>query len=305
MATLGNVREGTSPSLTRRRCTPRTGRPSPSSRRRARAPARVLRTDLYHGWLAPRGPRFRASGPRRFAPRFRQIRHGRTVCSLRRSRVRPAQARVSAHHAMQDMSVECGDGVKYAAAHPSHAAASSIRCPDSSALQLPRVYEEIHDDRGPKVGLLRRRGRLSERLSVRSRSRRHRADEVAGRRLTQEQLRYIELVGRGQAHADTPDGASSVAIGGDERAERGVAIVTDIHTNVGQGNCFGSRWAPSTGSSSRPRWRGTDAHPRRGVLVFIRQPMAERMTDASGASSFERKLPDSPPWTRSFIERKP
>ncbi|MBN1652858.1 MAG: DUF3160 domain-containing protein [Deltaproteobacteria bacterium] len=128
--------------------------------------------------------------------------------------------------------------------------------------------------------------------------------EIKGIPLTDEQCLFIEFIGE-KLELFTIKGSQ---MGVDPvRQERGVALVTDIHTNsdraqalaIGIGRIF-DLWVVIPARVGESLTKG-------GILSFYEftVPMSDRPTDAEWGKKVEyNKLPRRPAWTRSFIEER-
>jgi hypothetical protein len=136
------------------------------------------------------------------------------------------------------------------------------------------------------------------------------AKEVRGEALTSEDYRWINYVGAVmEALFLGQPKPSAMGYGADEgRLERGVALVTDVHTNVTSsqvlelgigrlldlyvvvGDAVGQRMTQGAALS----------------FFEFRHPMADRLSDEQwGAMVKDGQLPAPPPWTSSFLEPAP
>ncbi len=131
--------------------------------------------------------------------------------------------------------------------------------------------------------------------------------EVDGLPITDDQARFIEYIGRRleQLTIAMEPTAWSFSTGGDGRQQRGVALVTDIHTNsqraealhIAIGRIF-NLWAIVPSGVGERLTQG-------GALSFYEftAPMSDRLTDAQWADRVDKDaLPPRPVWTKSFIE---
>jgi hypothetical protein len=219
-------------------------------------------------------------------------------------------------YAMQDMGVECDGDTSYLVAveEPILPAVRGFVEPnvpfyEGLAALAREAYRRLYGDpEGPTAN--RWADETDPRLNAMNFARDLAAiarAEVAGRPLTDEQARFVEFVG-GRLEALTLGmGRSEYAFstGGAGREERGVALVTDIHSNtdrqqaleLGVGRIF-DLWVVVPGEVGETLAQG-------GVLSFYEftAPMSERLTDAAwGERVASGTLPPRPPWTRSFIE---
>jgi len=276
-------------------------------------------TDLYHGWLAllvavatppalPDGERLAFA--KSLAWRDRQLYSALAgYTQLKHSAVL---------YAMQDMGVECDGDTSYLVAveEPILPAVRGFVEPnvplyEGLAALAREAYRRLFGDpEGPTADRWADETvpRLNAMNFARELAEIARA-EVAGRPLTDEQARFVELVG-GRLEALTLGmGRSEYAFstGGAGREERGVALVTDIHSNtdrqqaleLGIGRIF-DLWVVVPGEVGETLTQG-------GVLSFYEftAPMSERLTDAAwGERVASGTLPPRPPWTRSFIEER-
>lgn len=292
---------------------------SDTTRASGGGPPGYASTDLYHSWLAllvtlASPPKLPDSSRLAFAKsaawRDRQLYSALAgYTQLKHSAVL---------YAMQDMGVECDGGMSY------HVAVEEPLVPAPRGFVEPNVaffeglatlaretYRRLHDDPdGPTASQWADASepRLNALNLARDLAEIARA-EVAGRRLTDEQARYVEFVGglleplALGMHRDQ----YAFATGGQGRQERGVALVTDIHTNtdrqealaIGIGRIF-DLWVVVPGDVGESLTQG-------GVFSFYEftTPMALRPTDADwGRRIDDGRLPPRPPWTESFIESR-
>lgn len=274
-------------------------------------------TDLYHGWLAllvavatppelPKGERLAFA--KSLAWRDRQLYSALAgYTQLKHSAVL---------YAMQDMGVECDGGTSYLVAveEPIVPAVRGFVEPnvpfyEGLAALAREAYRRLYgvpegptadqwaDETDPRLNAMSFARELAEIARA----------EVAGRPLTDEQARYVEYVGA-RLEALTlgmQRGEYAFSTGGAGREERGVALVTDIHSNtdrqqaleLGIGRVF-NLWVLVPGDVGETLTQG-------GVLSFYEftAPMSGRLTDAAwGERVASGTLPPRPPWTRSFIE---
>lgn len=230
-------------------------------------------------------------------------------------------------YAMQDVSAECAGDVRFTVfveqpvlPRPHGFVDPLPRFFESLSRLAERVYREMHDDpEGPTAPYFFREleeaaysddGEEEPRLNA-ARFAQDLAEiakrEVEGLPLLPDHHRIIEYIGA-RLEALTLDeipGQQTIAIGGDERAERGVAIVTDIHTNAQRGEALTIAIGRLLDLYVAVPDVVGQTMTQGGLLSFyeLTHPMNDRLTDAEWAERVEKKqTPPLPAWTSSFVE---
>lgn len=273
-------------------------------------------TDIYHGWLAALVALARAHE----LPADSLLAFARTEAWRDRLLTSALGGYVELKHSavlynMQDMSVECaGDTPIYVLVEqPILPVPRGFVDPvpelfEALAALADRVYRELHDDpEGPSAHFWHDRGDTP--LNARNFARdlaRLAAKEVAGEPLTDAEHAWIDITG-GRLEALllglTPEQGSAPA-GPDTRNKRGIALITDIHTNItrqqvleiGIGRLL-DLWVVAPDVVGARLTQG-------GMFSFyeLTAPMGGRMTDAEWHERLEAgKAPPLPAWTASFI----
>ena len=273
-------------------------------------------TDLYHSWLAA----LVTLATPIDLPKDTTLRFARNTAyedrQLFSALAGYAQLKHSAVlYAMQDVSAECDGETSYHVAleepllpRPRGFVEPNVPFYEALAALARESYQRLSDDpRGPNVDQYVGQDEpyLNAMTFVTDLTDIARA-ELAGRPLTDDQVGFIEFVG-GRLEPLTLGLTSSatVSIGGDQRAERGVALITDIHTNsfrrqvvaIGIGRIF-DLWVVVPAEVGESLTQG-------GALSFyeLTAPMAQRPTDAAWAAQLDAgQVPPLPPWTNSFLE---
>lgn len=219
-------------------------------------------------------------------------------------------------YAMQDIGVECDGDTSYFVAveqplvpRPEGFVEPHVAFYESLAKLARRSYKDIlGDPKGPNADRWASEddprvnaASFADELAIIARA------EVAGKQLSREQKSFIEFIG-GRLEMLTvmmDPSATSFSTGGEGRAKRGVAIVTDIHTNkqrqqalhIGVGRIF-DMWVVVPNEVGQRLTQG-------GILSFYEFPqsMGDRLTDAQWGDRLESgNTPPRPTWTSSFIE---
>lgn len=274
-------------------------------------------TDLYHAWLAALVTLARAHD----VPADAAMAFARTDAWQDRLLVSALAGYVELKHSavlynMQDMSAECGNEPMFyvLVEQPLLSPPRGFVDPapaffDALAALSDRVYRELYGRaEGPEATFWDDQSGTS--LNARSFARDLAAlarKQVARQPLTAEEYAWIDRVG-GRLEAlllGMQRAESSVATTPDTRNQRGVAIVTDIHTNVmrqqaleiGIGRLL-DLWVVVPGQVGQRLTQG-------GMFSFYElvQPMSDRLTDEQWHERVQAgKTPPLPPWTSSFVE---
>lgn len=273
-------------------------------------------TDIYHAWLAA----LVALATAHDVPADSLMTFARTEAWQDRLLLSALGGYTQLKHAatlynMQDMSAECGDDASYylLVEQPIQPVPHGFVDPvpaffDALAGVADRVYQVMHDDpAGPETPFWYDDSEvpLNARNFARDLARIARR-EVEGKPLRPADLRWIELVGaRLEAltlNMPSSDGAQS--IGAQARAERGIALATDIHTNLMRGQALQLAigrimdfWVAVPDGVGQTMTQG-------GIFSFYEftQPMSDRLDDAQWAERVAAgKQPPLPAWTDSFV----
>lgn len=133
--------------------------------------------------------------------------------------------------------------------------------------------------------------------------------QIEGKALSEEDLRWIEYMGRDLEELTLRTLMEPrFSVGGDSRGERGIVFATDVHTNLlagevlqlGVGRIMDMYVAVPDGVG-RTMTQG-------GIFSFYEflAPMETRLSDEEWAERVEKgELPELPPWTTSFVEEAP
>ena len=271
-------------------------------------------TDIYHAWLATLVTLARSHDvPASMAFAQNDAWRDRLLVSALGGYVELKHSAVL--YNMQDMSAECDSDtpIYVLIEQPLLPTPQGFVDPvpaffDSLAALSERVYRELYEEpEGPVVQFWFEdsSAQLNARNFARELARLAR-NEVAGTPLTAADHAWIDHVG-GRLEAlflGMAPGNHSVPTGPATRNERGVAIVTDIHSNVtrqqalqiGIGRLL-DLWVVVPGQVGQRMTQG-------GMFSFyeLTQPMSERMTDAEWHQRLQDgKAPPLPPWTASFV----
>lgn len=274
-------------------------------------------TDIYHGWLAALVALARAHE----VPADSLLAFARSEAWHDRLLVSALGGYVELKHSavlynMQDMGVECGgeSPIHVLVEQPILPAPRGFVDPvpgffEALAALADRVYRELHDDpEGPSARFWHDSGDTP--LNARNFARdlaRLAAKEVAGEPLTDAEHAWIEVTG-GRLEAlllGLTREQGSIPAGPETRNQRGVAIITDIHTNItrqqvleiGIGRLL-DLWVVVPDTVGARLTQG-------GMFSFyeLTAPMSGRLTDAEWHQRLEAgRAPPLPAWTASFIE---
>jgi hypothetical protein len=274
-------------------------------------------TDIYHAWLAALVTLARTHD----VPADSAMAFARTDAWQDRLLVSALAGYVELKHSavlynVQDMSAECGNEPLFyvLVEQPLLSPPRGFVDPapaffDAMAALADRVYRELYGRaEGPEAmfwddqsGTFLNARSFARDLAALARK------QVAREPLTEQEYAWIDRVG-GRLEAlllSAPRGESSVATTPDTRNQRGVAIVTDIHTNVmrqqaleiGIGRLL-DLWVVVPGQVGQRLTQG-------GMFSFYElvQPMSDRLTDEQWHERVQAgKTPPLPPWTSSFVD---
>ncbi|HWO11503.1 MAG TPA: DUF3160 domain-containing protein [Polyangiaceae bacterium] len=274
-------------------------------------------TDLYHGWLAllvtlaapfDVPPSSALSFARSAAWQDRQLYSALAgYAELKHSAVL---------YAMQDIGVECDGETSYYVAveepvvpRPRGFVEPNLPFYEGLAALARRSYQQLYADAaGPTSSQWQSEGEprlnaLSFALDLAELAR----TELAGTPLSATQAAWIEFVAAKlePLTLGLQKSTELVSTGGAGRQQRGVALVTDVHTNstrgtalaLGVGRIF-DLWVVVPAAVGQTLTQG-------GSLSFYEflAPMAQRPTDAAWGEQVEAgQPPPRPAWTGSFIE---
>jgi hypothetical protein len=275
-------------------------------------------TDIYHGWLAT----LVALATAHEVPHDSLLTFARSDAWHDRLLSSALGGYTQLKHAatlynMQDNSAECDFDVHYSVLieQPVLPTPRGYVDPlpsffDALAALADRVYREIDKNaKGPAVTYWAdQESPLNARNFARDLAAiaRH---ELSGKPLTAAHVQWIESVG-GRLEALTLTAVKDAQMqgSGEARARRGVAIATDIHTNVRRGEALeiaiGRIDSIFVAVPAEVGQRMTEG----GVFSFYEftEPMATRLTDEAWGERLEQdRLPPRPAFTSSFLEHAP
>lgn len=217
----------------------------------------------------------------------------------------------------QDMSAECGGDTEY------------LTFIEQPVLPIPQgfvdpvpdffaglerltktVYTQMMgDDEGPKTRWnwdeeVYNMKNLAQELNAISRA------QAAGQTLTQQQYEMIEFFGaRLEAITlgmSTPDrsGLSVAKLLGEGRADRGIALATDVHTNVTRNEVLQIAVGQPLDFYVITRAPVGSTLTQGGIFSFyeFHQPMSDRLTDEKWGTQLKSSPPPMPKWVSSFVE---
>jgi len=277
-------------------------------------------TDIYHSWLAALVVLARSYE----VPDESMIEFARSEAWQDRQLYAALAGYTQLKHAsvlyaMQDVSAECdGDSSYYVAIEqpivdpPEGFVEPNAEFYAALAEVAERVYEKLYDGKGDGPSADHWRREEDPRLNALNLARRLEKISrlhLSGKRLDEDDRRWIEYLG-GDLEMLTlgkRPGSSNMTIGGQGRVERGVALVTDIHTNkqrqqalhIGVGR-IQDLWVVTPHPPANQLTQG-------GILSFYEfvRPMSDRMTDARWGEALEKgEIPKSPEWTDTFLEAR-
>jgi hypothetical protein len=273
-------------------------------------------TDVYHAWLAALVTLARAHDvPERLAFARSDAWRDRLLVSALAGYVELKHSAVL--YNMQDMAAECDSDtpIYVLLEQPELPTPQGFVDPvpgffDSLAALSERVYRELLDGaQGPNAGSWY--GDADAQLNARNFARdlaRLARKEVAGEPLTAADHAWIDVVG-GRLETlllsmERDEHSQGASASPETRNERGVAMVTDIHTNVtrqqvlqiGIGRLL-DLWVVVPGEVAQRMTQG-------GMFSFyeLAHPMSDRMTDEQWFQRVQAdKAPPLPAWTSSFV----
>ncbi|MFU8806028.1 MAG: DUF3160 domain-containing protein, partial [Bradymonadaceae bacterium] len=213
----------------------------------------------------------------------------------------------------QDMSAECGGQMTFYALveQPILPRPHGFVDPvpaffDGLAVLADEVYTKLYGDKeGPLLWWYSSRDKINARKLAAELATiaRH---QIGGEALTDEQLELIEFTGAAlESMTLGIMGGDSIQLQGQGRAQRGVALATDIHTNLERGQVL----QVAVGSVMDLYVAVPDGIAQTmtqgGIFSFYEftHPMSDRLTDENWAKLMSSDdAPALPTWTKSFVE---
>ena len=272
-------------------------------------------TDIYHQWLAV----LLAMAQPLDLPEDSRIRFAQSAAWGDKSLLSALAGYTQLKHAavlysMQEMGVECDSGrpimilvEQPILPKPRGYVEPNLAFYQGLAALADTMYEQLLEGEAPSVQRWWDEDKISNARDFAQRLAKISEDELAGRPLSDEDLDWIIGVGAliEEIFMGTFKDPSAFMVGGDNRQERGVAIVTDIYTNVARAEVIQIAIG-----------RLLD------LYVVVPSTLGERMTQGASFSFFEFKgaqgdrltdeawnqriqdgeLPPLPSWTESFVE---
>ncbi|QED28070.1 DUF3160 domain-containing protein [Microvenator marinus] len=269
-------------------------------------------TDIYHAWLAVLGVLADASAVDGLPYTKTNAWRERSVFSALGGYVQLKHSAVL--YAGQDYSAECGGDVTLLA----YMEQPILPTPRGSVDPNPaffraiealtaRVYKDLWKRDEPNFDpyaeeILNSRALASRLAEIAEK-------EVQGSALSEEDLQFIEFFGAKLEQITlmmigefTPGPATVL---GEQRAENGVALVTDIHTNITRNEALQIGIGPLM-----DMWvavpDGVASTMTQGAIFSyyeFQQPISERLTDAEWHKLLKsEKKPELPAWTSSFVD---